>query len=173
MAETQADTGHKHYTHEKRDVNLRWVAYFGIGLVVLWVGSLLLMGWLFDIFDVERRRVGTPASLLETQPLPPTPRLQASPVQDMQEMRQAENPLLHDYAWVDPSTGIVRIPIDRAIELVVTQGLPDWGMAPEPKQNKTGATDKEQDKTEETRSAGDAHETPLEEPQPKRVEGGS
>jgi hypothetical protein len=140
MAETQRDTGHQRHDHERRDVNVRWMAYFGVGLVVLLSGSAALMLGLFGIFESERRRVDTPAPLADTRPLPPGPRLQASPAQDMQELLATEHRLLHDYAWVDPSTGIVRIPIEQAMTFVVQQGLPDWRQAPEAQSGRGGAT---------------------------------
>lgn len=121
MAETQLRTD-----HERHDINIRWMAYCGVALVVLLVGSAVLMWWLFDSFDSERQRVDTPTLTAESQPLPLGPRLQASPVQDMQEMLATERRLLDHYAWVDPSAGVVRIPIERAMEWVATQGLPDW-----------------------------------------------
>jgi len=126
MAETQLRTDHERHDHERHDINIRWMAYCGAALVVLLVGSAGLMWGLFDGFDSERQRVDTPTLTAESQPLPPGPRLQASPVQDMQEMLAAERRLLDHYAWVDPSAGVVRIPIERAMEWVATQGLPDW-----------------------------------------------
>jgi hypothetical protein len=44
----------------------------------------------------------------------------------MREMLATERRLLDHYAWVDQSAGVVRIPIERAMEWVATQGLPDW-----------------------------------------------
>ena len=131
MAETQLRTDHQRHDHERHDVNIRWMAYFGVALVVLLVGSAVLMWWLFDIFDNESQRVDTPTPLAESQPLPPGRRLQASPAQDMREMLAAERRLLEHYTWVDPSAGVVRIPIEQAMEWVVTQGLPDWREIPD------------------------------------------
>ncbi len=39
-------------------------------------------------------------------------------------MREEEDALLNTYGWVDPQRGIVRIPIEQAMALVVQQGLP-------------------------------------------------
>ena len=39
-------------------------------------------------------------------------------------MRRAEDALLKNYGWIDQKTGIVRIPVDRAIELLAKRGLP-------------------------------------------------
>jgi hypothetical protein len=62
--------------------------------------------------------------VFEARQLPPEPRLQISPQQDMRQMRAAEMAALHSYGWVDRQAGIVRIPIERAIELLAERGLP-------------------------------------------------
>lgn len=38
--------------------------------------------------------------------------------------RETEDALLHHYAWVAKDAGVVRIPIDRAMERLVEKGLP-------------------------------------------------
>jgi hypothetical protein len=40
----------------------------------------------------------------------------------MEEMRAAENDALNNPGWVDKQKGIVRIPIERAKQLVVQRG---------------------------------------------------
>ena len=47
----------------------------------------------------------------------------AHPSLDMQEMRAAEDRILHQYAWIDPDKGIVRIPVDRAMDLILAKGF--------------------------------------------------
>ena len=49
---------------------------------------------------------------------PPLPRLQELPTQDLAELRDGENAALSSYGWVDPPSGIVRIPIEEAMRLV-------------------------------------------------------
>jgi hypothetical protein len=44
----------------------------------------------------------------------------------MQEMRRIENARLQSYGWIDQTAGIARIPIDKAMELLATRGLPSW-----------------------------------------------
>ncbi len=39
-------------------------------------------------------------------------------------MHAKEDLLLENYSWVDESKGVVRIPIERAMELVAERGLP-------------------------------------------------
>jgi len=55
----------------------------------------------------------------------PTPRLQTDDgSQDVADLHARENLLLEDYSWADSSQGKVRIPIERAMELVAQRGLP-------------------------------------------------
>jgi hypothetical protein len=55
----------------------------------------------------------------------PTPRLQTDDGnQDLADLHQREDLLLDNYTWVDRSQGKVRIPIERAMELIAQRGLP-------------------------------------------------
>ncbi len=54
----------------------------------------------------------------------PTPRVQTDDGnQDIATLHAREDILLDNYTWVDRSKGTVRIPIERAMELVAQQGL--------------------------------------------------
>jgi hypothetical protein len=55
----------------------------------------------------------------------PTPRLQTDDGnQDVADLHSREDLLLDNYSWADPSQGKVRIPIERAMELLAQRGLP-------------------------------------------------
>lgn len=55
----------------------------------------------------------------------PTPRLQTDDGnQDVADLHQREDLLLDNYSWVNQSQGTVRIPVDRAMELIAQRGLP-------------------------------------------------
>jgi hypothetical protein len=58
----------------------------------------------------------------------PTPRLQTDDGnQDIADLHAREDLLLENYSWVDPTQGSprrVRIPIERAMELIAERGLP-------------------------------------------------
>lgn len=55
----------------------------------------------------------------------PQPRLQTDDGnQEIADLHAKEDLLLDNYSWVDKSQGKVRIPIERAMELVASQGLP-------------------------------------------------
>ena len=55
----------------------------------------------------------------------PTPRVQTdNGNQDIADLHAREDLLLSNYTWVDESKGTVRIPIERAMELIAQRGLP-------------------------------------------------
>jgi hypothetical protein len=59
----------------------------------------------------------------------PEPRLQPDEVRDMDLFRQNEDRILHSYSKVDASGETVRIPIERAMQIVAERGLPNFGGA--------------------------------------------
>jgi hypothetical protein len=55
----------------------------------------------------------------------PTPRVQTDDGnQDVADLHAREDLLLDNYSWADSSQGKVRIPIERAMELLAQRGLP-------------------------------------------------
>jgi hypothetical protein len=113
--------------HEESDVNIRGVLMFGGGLIVAAIVIHLVVGVLFKYFDVREARQATPEYPLaaaQENRLPPEPRLQTNPRQDLADLRVREDEALAGYSWVDRNAGIVRIPIDEAIKKTLARGLP-------------------------------------------------
>ena len=113
--------------HEESDVDIRAILLFGAGLIVAAVLIHLLVYVLFRYFDVrEAQRVTPqyPLAIAQENRVPPEPRLQTNPRQDLADLRAKEDELLNSYGWVDRNAGIVRIPIDEAIRLTLQRGLP-------------------------------------------------
>ena len=107
------------------DVQVRPIFAFGGGLVMLGVVTLLLMGWLLPALTARQAQRAMPSALLsEPVPVPPAPRLQVMPAQELQQWRAAAEEILRSYGWVNKEAEIVRIPITRAMELLVERGLP-------------------------------------------------
>jgi hypothetical protein len=113
--------------HEESDVNVRAILGFGIGLLVVAVVVHLFLWWLQGFFqrqtDREQTR-GYPLGVSQQEQLPPGPRLQANPQQDMRELRAKQEALLNSYGWVNRDAGVARIPIEEAMRMVVERGLP-------------------------------------------------
>jgi hypothetical protein len=59
--------------------------------------------------------------------LQPNPLDQRTAEEDIATLRSHEEELLNNYGWVDREAGIVRIPIDQAIELLAEDGAAQPG----------------------------------------------
>jgi hypothetical protein len=111
-----------HAGHETTDVNVWAVGKFAIGLVIVCVVSLVLLFGLMKFF--QSREETSVANTVEPAKLFPEPQLQKAPIPDLKAIRAEEDKLLNGYAWVDQKQGIVRIPVERAIEVLAKRGLP-------------------------------------------------
>jgi hypothetical protein len=115
----QPDPNHPETLYEHRDVNTWAVGKFGIGLALLCIAAVGLLLGVFKFFEA-REGGSRPRSelIVDAGKLPPSPRLQVTPVEDITAIRAAEQQLLTSYGWVDQQKGTVRIPIARAMELL-------------------------------------------------------
>jgi len=128
-----ADHAHQHplgdnpqVHHEESDVNIRAIFGFGAGLVVV-AAVIHVAIWLLFMYFTNREAVSTPRQYplaAEQSQLPPEPRLQVTPREDLRILRAAEDQALRSYGWVDRNAGLVHIPIDVAMKRVVDSGLP-------------------------------------------------
>lgn len=116
--------------HEPTDVSAGSMVRWGIGLLVLMFGSMLAMLVLYIAFGAPFR--AKPVVTQENR-LEPWPRLQSNPLKDIAEFEREQTELETGYAWVDPTQGRVRIPLDRAMDIVATRGLPKWPAPRTPK----------------------------------------
>jgi hypothetical protein len=113
--------------HEASDVSIRGIFAFALGLVI--VAFFIYFGvWvLFRFFQSRAASKVAPEYPLAVQQenrLPPEPRLQTNPREDLNNLRAQEDSTLTTYGWVDKNTGVVRIPIDQAMRMAVQRGLP-------------------------------------------------
>lgn len=112
--------------HEVRDVNLRAVVGIVVGVVVLTLLGVVVSLGVYELMALRRQATQPPPPpMAETLPaLPPEPRLQVAPAVDLGQIRAEEDAVLSTYGWIDEQGGIVRIPVDRAMGLLVERGLP-------------------------------------------------
>jgi hypothetical protein len=124
--------------YETSDANVRAIYAFGVWLVVLAVlCALATWGGLrgLEVWEEHQNKARVaenpmvPKERMEMPPIKaahefPTPQLQVNDTADMNEEIQEENAKLSHYQWVDPGQGVVRIPIDKAMQLIAQRGLP-------------------------------------------------
>jgi hypothetical protein len=113
--------------YETVDANVRSLVWWGIGVFALLAGGVIASAVVFHYF-VTHQSLGPPASPFENvRALPPSPALQVTPRRDLRQYLDSQNAALNSYGWVDQKAGVVRIPIDRAMDLLLEKGLPVRG----------------------------------------------
>ncbi len=113
--------------HEESDANIHALLRFAGWMFVSLVLVVLLMRWMFWHFNKTQELGPPPTPFESTRALPPLPRLQTEPQQDLRGYRTSQQENLKSFGWVDEKNGVVRIPIDRAMDLLLQQGLPVRG----------------------------------------------
>ena len=106
---------------ERTDAEARPILKFGAGIAVF---ALLAVAATLGVFKglaaLERRSDPPPPPLARAEGRAfPEPRLQTTPLQDLDAIRAQEKDLLDGAGWADQAGGAARIPIDDAIALYV------------------------------------------------------
>jgi hypothetical protein len=114
--------------HEAKDIRVRWVL-FTAGVLAISVPVAMFFLWLMFKSLAGDRYTGLTRPVInplknEPRRLPPKPRLQVIPGLELKELRAKEDLQLNTYGWINRTQGIVRIPIERAMELTAQRGLP-------------------------------------------------
>jgi hypothetical protein len=109
------------------ELNLRLLVGSTVGLLLIIAIAIVAM-WSLG-FGIKDRLVASdppppvlPEARIEHRP--PGPNLQVDPRQQLLDLRADEESILTTYGWIDETHGMTRVPIDRAIDLLVEQGLP-------------------------------------------------
>ncbi len=109
----------------------------GRPFVMLAVGVVIFLGLsmtgLWSVFDIE-----VPHWLPFPAQEPPPPRLQSHAPADLARVLAQQSAELSGYRWVDRGTGLLAIPIDRAMTIIAARGAdayaPILGAPPMPPQ---------------------------------------
>jgi hypothetical protein len=91
------------------------------------VMAFVFLWWLQGLYQRQTERAQMevyPLAAGQQEQLPPMPRLQEYPQQDMRDLREKQQALLNGYGWVNRDAGVARIPIEEAMRIVVQRGLP-------------------------------------------------
>jgi hypothetical protein len=111
--------------YEHTDANVWQIAKFGLWLaltaIVVHFGLALMFRMQIEQSRVTGEQQYPLASTTEPR-LPPSPRLQQFPRSEYYEFRVDEQQKLDSYGWVNKDAGVVHIPIEDAMRLVVERG---------------------------------------------------
>jgi hypothetical protein len=127
MSELPDNLDNVEVVHEESDVNVGAIVRYGVGLVVVAAVVHLFLWWLLGVYERQNDRAQTqvyPMAAGQRDRLPPSPRFQENPQEELQELRAKQKALLEGYGWVNKEAGVARIPIEDAMKIVVERGLP-------------------------------------------------
>jgi hypothetical protein len=123
MAEPASTPSQPKPGHETTDVSPRAILISALVLAVVVILVHPLLWWATRYFEGRAERADPQVSPLAGREGPPPPRLRPSPALDLEEFLAAEHKQLSEYDWIDRERQVVRIPIERAMELLVERGL--------------------------------------------------
>lgn len=112
--------------HEEDVVRSRLLYGAGIVFGILTFIGVIAVAILRPLMIQSQEKLYPPASPLAAtygRTEPPAPRLQVDPALDIFEHRKIEHQALTSYGWVDEKAGVVRIPVERAMGLLVERGI--------------------------------------------------
>jgi hypothetical protein len=136
--ETKHDNASGHGSFEHQDLAPPGVLYFLLTLGIVTVISLFGLWGLYAVLDQRERALQPEVNPLVTsvpkdtrhvapgypQGVFPNPKLEEDERGQLNGIRVREEQTLYSYGWVDEKAGTVRIPIERAMDLLVQRGLP-------------------------------------------------
>jgi hypothetical protein len=119
--------------HEGRDVDVPLLLTIAFLLFFSCVIIFLIVWGMMHYFKLHEPAKAGQANLPVTSSREfPKPRLQVIGAVDLAKLRIAEEADLNSYGWIDRNSGVVRIPIERAVQLLLQRGLPDVGAGQTP-----------------------------------------
>jgi hypothetical protein len=111
--------------YETRDVPFwPWVWFTGgfiVSLIVIYLICLAFAKFLVGPGTIIGRTAHDRDMTLDRFP---HPQLQTNPPKDLHDYLQAKNQELTTYGWVDHKNGVVHIPLEQAMELFLSRGVP-------------------------------------------------
>ena len=111
--------------HELSDLRPGHIALFGVGILIATGFAVIITSLLihYRATQYTKREIPLPR-LAKEREVTPQPRLEVNVPQGLREMRAGEERTLSSYGWVDKDAGVVRIPVDRAMEILANKELP-------------------------------------------------
>jgi hypothetical protein len=124
--------------YERQDIGAKGVLYFLAGLALAGIFTYFVVDGLYSYLDKRSEAQQAPVNPLvtsapaDTRHIPdkyeekafPDPRLEKDERGQLNDIRIKEEQTLSTYDYIDKNAGTVRIPIERAMDLIAQRGLP-------------------------------------------------
>ena len=124
MADEHVHEENPDVRYEVADANIRQVVFAGIGLAVATAIACFAMYFLFNLLKQSGGPAQTVNPMAPPRTLPPEPRVEEKPWMQHVNVLTKDDQILNTYGWTNKGAGLVRIPIDKAMDIVVQHGLP-------------------------------------------------
>lgn len=108
------------FDYERSDIDSIGIAWIAAGLALFVLAVPLLMP-LFYPQSMQHIRPAAPPALSAD-----APQLEVTPREDLRRLDAANERIADTYGWTDREHRVVRIPVSRAVELLLQRGLPGW-----------------------------------------------
>lgn len=110
--------------YEERDLSVGRMAQF-LALIFFTMIATLIISWIVYQWVLPNQRTDLPSVRPEAlqRQLPPEPRVQGFPMRDWEKFAAEEQRKTTTYEILDEAAGKVRIPVERAKELILQKGL--------------------------------------------------
>ena len=115
--------------HEQEGVNVGRLLQIGLALAIVVVVAMVLMGWLLGALQRNERSAPTATALPPVDRSTPSPQLDPAQPQELRRLRESEEMILKRYEWIDSEKTTARIPIERAMEILVEDAELSQGRA--------------------------------------------
>jgi hypothetical protein len=129
MAEDSPSAEAQRRGHEFADVNARALAWSALAVVLTMIVCAYIAYALIGALapdPQDLRAFGQRPAQIPAASSAPSRGLPSTPIEGSGALARKQEALLHGYGWVDEEAGIVHIPIERAMKLIATGGLPDF-----------------------------------------------
>lgn len=127
-----------HGSYERQDLQVPGILYFLLALIVVTALCMFGLRGVYAFLERRQKALETPVNPLVNdaredtrhvapgypQSVFPNPTLEEDERGQLNDVRLKEERQLYTYGWVDEKAGMVHIPIERAMDLIVQRGLP-------------------------------------------------
>jgi hypothetical protein len=104
---------------DRQDPNARLIGLLGLATVAVLAGVVLALQYYYDTVREQQVYI----------------RVLAPESEELMELRAREDAQLHSYEYIDREKGLVRLPVERAMELLAAEsaaGAPKYATVPYP-----------------------------------------
>jgi hypothetical protein len=136
--QTKNENAAGHGGFEHQDLQPSGILYFLLGLAIFLLLSILGIRGVYAFLDHREKALQPPVNPLVTnvptdtrhiapgypQSVFPNPKLEENERGQLNGILLQQEDALYSYGWIDEKAGTVRIPIERAMDLIARRGLP-------------------------------------------------